>query len=198
MTKKQFGIIFTLMALIVCVGVLSAKLNTNGVVDPTDLGAFLAGEGEATEKADAKAQEKAEKAAEKEKEKAEKAAEKEDKETLGTQDYFYGQRIEKEELNGVTTDGLKAVIADVNTAQDKKDLATVELQEKIMLKDKEGRIEVNVKNKGFEDVLCFIEGNKVRVVLKVEDELTEEQAASIQEIVEDVSSLSEVIIESKK
>lgn len=202
MTKKQFGIIFTLMALIVCVGVLSAKLNTNGVVDPTDLGAFLAGEGEATEKADAKAQEKAEKAAEKEKEKADKAAEKEkekeDKETLGTQDYFFAQRIEKEELNGVTTDGLKAVIADVNTAQDKKDLATVELQEKIMLKDKEGRIEVNVKNKGFEDVLCFIEGNKVRVVLKVEDELTEEQAASIQEIVEDVSSISEVIIESKK
>lgn len=129
---------------------------------------------------------------------AEKAAKKEDKETLGTQDYFFGQRITKEELNETTTDGLKAVIADVNTAQDKKDLATVQLQEKIMLKDKEGRIEVNVKNKGFEDVLCFIEGNKVRVVLKVEDELTEEQVASIQEIVEDVSSISEVIIEPKK
>ena len=37
MTKKQFGIIFTLMALIVCVGVLSMKLNKNGLNDPTRL-----------------------------------------------------------------------------------------------------------------------------------------------------------------
>ena len=41
MTKKQFGIIFTLMALIVCVGVLSMKLNESGLTDPTDLGAML-------------------------------------------------------------------------------------------------------------------------------------------------------------
>ena len=40
MTKKQFGIIFTLMALIVCVGVLSMKLNESGLTDPTDLGAI--------------------------------------------------------------------------------------------------------------------------------------------------------------
>ena len=41
MTKKQFGIIFTIMALIVCVGVLSMKLNENGLNDPTSLEAVL-------------------------------------------------------------------------------------------------------------------------------------------------------------
>ena len=41
MTKKQFGIIFTLMALIVCVGVLSMKLNKNVLNDPTILEAVL-------------------------------------------------------------------------------------------------------------------------------------------------------------
>ena len=33
MTRKQMGIILTLMALIVCVGVLSMKLNENGLLD---------------------------------------------------------------------------------------------------------------------------------------------------------------------
>lgn len=198
MTKKQFAIIFTLMALIVCVGVISSKLNSKGVVDPTDLGAFLSGEGEEIQSADAKAQEKADKEAKKAQEKADKEAKKKATETLNSQDYFYEERIAKEELNATTTDGLQAVIADVNASQDKKDLASVELQEKIMKKDKEGRVESNVKTKGYEDVLCFIEGNIVRVVVKVEDTLTEEQTAAIQEIVEDVSSISEIVIEPKK
>lgn len=66
-----------------------------------------------------------------------------------------------------------------------------------MVIDKESRIEVNVKNQGFEDVLCSIEGNKVRVVVKA-DEVTEADSASIQEIAENVSGISDVIIESKK
>ena len=41
MTKRQFAIIFTLMALIVCVGVLASKLNKDGFNDPGDLGAVL-------------------------------------------------------------------------------------------------------------------------------------------------------------
>lgn len=195
MTKKQFGIIFTLMALIVCVGVLASKLNTNGLTDPSDLGAFLPGEEELTEKTDAKAQEKADKAAKKEQEKE---AKKKDTETLATQEYLYSQRITKDNETATTMEDLNALIADANTSQENKDIATLQLQEKIMIKDKEGRMELNVKNKGYEDVLCFIEGNKVRVVLKVEDTLTEEQTSAIQEIVEDVSNISEVIIEPKK
>jgi len=41
MTKKQCGIIFTLLALIICVGVLAAKLNNGGLNDPTDLSQVL-------------------------------------------------------------------------------------------------------------------------------------------------------------
>lgn len=66
-----------------------------------------------------------------------------------------------------------------------------------MLIDQEGRIEVNVKNQGFEDVLCSIEGNKVRVVVKAE-EITDADSSAIQEIAENVSGISDVIIESKK
>lgn len=170
MTKKQFGIIFTLMALIVCVGVIAARLNKTGLNDPTDFSQVLSQQG---------------------------ADEENDKETLGSQDYFYSLRSEKEQKDATTMQQLNELIADEQTSQEQKDLATNELLEKTMLVDQEGRIEVNVKNEGFEDVLCSIEKNTVRVVVKA-DELTESDTASIQEIAENISGISDIIIEPKK
>ena len=175
MTKKQFGIIFTLMALIVCVGVIAAKLNKTGLNDPTDFSQVIS---QGTEE-------------NKDNEK------KDDKETLGTQDYFYSLRSERDQKDAATVQQLTSLKNDVNTSQEQKDLADNELREKTMVIDKESRIEVNVKNQGFEDVLCSIEGNNVRVVVKA-DEVTEADSASIQEIAENVSGISDVIIESKK
>ena len=143
MTKKQFGIIFTLMALIVCVGVIAAKLNKTGLNDPTDFSQVIS---QGTEE-------------NKDNEK------KDDKETLGTQDYFYSLRSERDQKDAATIQQLTSLKNDVNTSQEQKDLANNELREKTMVIDKESRIEVNVKNQGFEDVLCSIEGNKVRVVV---------------------------------
>ena len=172
MTKKQFGIIFTLMALIVCVGVIAARLNKTGLNDPTDFSQVLSQQG--TDEENDK-----------------------DKETLGSQDYFYSLRSEKEQKDATTMQQLNELIADEQTSQEQKDLATNELLEKTMLVDQEGRIEVNVKNEGFEDVLCSIEKNTVRVVVKA-DELTESDTASIQEIAENISGISDIIIEPKK
>ena len=75
MTKKQFGIIFTLMALIVCVGVLSMKLNKNGLNDPTSLEAVL--EQNSTNKSS--------------------ESETSTDETLSTTEYFYSMRLTKEQ-----------------------------------------------------------------------------------------------------
>ena len=175
MTKKQFGIIFTLMVLIVCVVVIAAKLNKTGLNDPTDFSQVIS---QGTE--ENKDHEK-----------------KDDKETLGTQDYFYSLRSERDQKDASSIQQLTSLKNDVNTSQEQKDLADNELREKTMVIDKESRIEVNVKNQGFEDVLCSIEGNKVRVVVKA-DEVTEADSASIQEIAENVSGISDVIIESKK
>ncbi|MGG7143651.1 SpoIIIAH-like family protein [Clostridium nigeriense] len=174
MTKKQFGIIFTLMALIVCVGVIAARLNKTGLNDPTDFSQVISQQGTDEEQNSD-----------------------DDKETLGSQDYFYTLRSEKEQQDATTMQQLNELIADEQTSQEQKDLATNELRVKTMLVDQEGRIEVNVKNKGFEDVLCSIEGNNVRVVVKT-DELTDVDTSSIQEIVENISGISDVIIEPKK
>lgn len=167
MSKKQFGIIFTLMALIAFVGVLASKLNASGLNDPTDLGQLI------TQRTD------------------------EEKETLGTQDFFYNIRIEKQQKDAKTIEDLNTIIKDANTAEEQKNLANNELIEKTMLINQEGQIEVSVKNKGFEDVLCSIENDKVRIVLTA-DELTEADTSAIQEIAENISGVSDVIIEPKK
>ncbi|WP_300384392.1 SpoIIIAH-like family protein [Clostridium sp.] len=167
MSKKQFGIIFTLMALIAFVGVLASKLNSSGLNDPTDLGQLF------TQGAE------------------------DERETLGTQDFFYNIRSEKVQKNATTMEQLNKIISDTNTSQEEKALANNELIEKTMLIDQEGRIEINVKNKGFEDVLCSIEDNKVRIVLTA-NELTEADSSTIQEIAENVAGISDVIIEPKK
>lgn len=167
MSKKQFGIIFTLMALIAFVGVLAARLNSTGLNDPTDLGQLFTQEtGDETE-------------------------------TLGTQDFFYNIRSDKEKKDSITMEQLNTIISDANTSEAEKALANNELIEKTMLIDQEGRIEVGIKNKGFEDVLCSIENDKVRIVLTA-DELTEADNSSIQEIAENISGISDVIIEPKK
>lgn len=67
-----------------------------------------------------------------------------------------------------------------------------------MVKDNEGRIELDVKNKGFEDVLCMLEDDKATVIVKSSTGIEESDSVAIQEIVQDVSNIKDVIIEVQK
>lgn len=175
MTKKQFGIILTLMALIVCVGVLSMKLNEDGLTDPTDFGSVLAQNDD-----DKKTGDNAE------------------KETLSTQDYFYNMRVEKEQQDAKYTQEMKNITEDATTSQEQKDIANNALIEKTQLKDQESRVEADIKNRGFDDALCMIDSNKVRIYVKVDEDLTSESSAIIQQVTEDITALSDITITAKK
>ena len=175
MTKKQFGIIFTLMALIVCVGVLSMKLNENGYNDPTSLEAVLKQNTDNT-KTDAATEE-----------------------TLSTTEYFYSMRLTKEQQDEKYVDDMKAITEDANASQESKDIANNALVEKTKMKDQESRVESEIRNKGYEDALCMINDNKtVKVYVKVDDVLSEEKSAAIKKIVEDITTLTDVDITSMK
>ena len=175
MTKKQFGIIFTLMALIVCVGVLSMKLNENGYNDPTSLEAVLKQNTDNT-KTDAATEE-----------------------TLSTTEYFYSMRLTKEQQDEKYVDDMKAITEDANASQESKDIANNALVEKTKMKDQESRVESEIRNKGYEDALCMINDNKnVKVYVKVDDVLSEENSAAIKKIVEDITTLTDVDITSMK
>ncbi|WP_294376303.1 SpoIIIAH-like family protein [uncultured Clostridium sp.] len=179
MTKKQCGIIFTLLALILCTGVLAAKLNNGGLNDPADLSQVLSSE--TITKDDQNINEECK-----------------DTQTLSSQNYFYEARSEREQKDSATIQSLNAIIDDANTSKEQKDEASKELTKKTMAKDNEGRIELNIKNKGFEDALCMLQDNKATVVVKSSTGIEESDSVAIQEIVQDVSNIKDVIIEVQK
>ncbi|MBS6184398.1 MAG: SpoIIIAH-like family protein [Clostridium celatum] len=175
MTKKQFGIIFTLMALIVCVGVLSMKLNENGYNDPTSLEDVLS-QNTDNAKADAATEE-----------------------TLSTTEYFYSMRSTKEQQDEKYVNDMKAITEDANASQESKDVANNALVQKAKMQDQESRVESEIRNKGYEDAICMINDNQtVKVYVKVEDVLSEENSAVIKKVVEDITTLTDVDITSMK
>lgn len=175
MTKKQFGIIFTLMALIVCVGVLSMKLNENGYNDPTGLEAVLKQNTDNT-KSDAVAEE-----------------------TLSTTEYFYSMRSTKEQQDEKYVNDMKSITEDANASQESKDIANNALVQKAKMQDQESRVESEIRNKGYEDAICMINDNQsVKVYVKVDDVLSKENSAVIKKVVEDVTTLTDVDITSMK
>ena len=187
MTKKQFGIIFTLLALILCVGVLAAKLNNGGLNDPGDLVTLMPEDlstnidGTTPDTSFINTDNN-----------------KKESETLSQKDYFYDSRSLKDQQDSATIQTLKDIIADSNTSQEKKDEATKELTQKTLTKDNESRIEVSIKNKGYEDALCTLASNKATVIVKSPAGMEEKDSIAIQEIVQDISNIKDVIIEVQK
>lgn len=176
MTRKQFGIIFTLMALIVCVGVLSMKLNEGGLNDPTSLEAVLKQNTDNSSDLDSVTQE-----------------------TVSTTEYFYTMRLNKEQQDEKYVSDMKAVTEDTNASQEAKEAAEAAMLEKTKMKDQEGRVEAEIRNKGYEDAICMInETGVVTVYVKAGEEFTEENSAVIKKVVEDITTLSDVGVTSMK
>ena len=106
MTKKQCGIIFTLLALILCVGMLAAKLNNGGLNDPTDLSQVLS-----TENSNQDSNQNLTDS---------------DKEAMNQQNSFYDSRSSREQQDSAPIQTLNSIISDKNTSKDQKDEATKE------------------------------------------------------------------------
>lgn len=176
MTKKQAGIIFTLLALIICTALLAGKLNNGGLNDPTDISAVLSEDSKIDE------------------EKLD-----DETETISTQDFFYIAKSEREQKDAAVVQNLNELIDNDNTVEERKVDATKELQKLILKQDKQKTVELNIKNKGYEDVLCEIsdDQSKASIIIKA-DALDEKAGAAIQEIVQNASNIKEVSIELKK
>ncbi len=176
MTKKQMGIIVTLLALIVCTALLAGKLNKQGLNDPTDLSTLLTEDN--LDKEDNEGG---------------------DTETISTQDFFYSSRSEREQNEATTVQNLNELINNANTSKERKEEATLELQKLIVRQDKQKSVELNIKNGGYEDAICEIadDNSFVNVILKASS-LDESQGANIQEIIQKASNIKEVKIELKK
>ncbi len=171
MNKKQAGVILALLALIVCAGVLAAKVNSS----MKDLGTISMTTGDdvtISNNKDAKENE------------------------IGY-DFFYEAKSIRDKKSSETLEHLAEVIDNENISQLDRDTAAKQKIALVMDQENETKIELALKGKGFEEILCLIENDKARVFVKGQ-ELSENQRKQIQEVVMSVAKIKNVEIELRK
>ena len=196
MTKKQMGIIFTLLALIVCTALLAGKLNKEGLNSPQNISDVLSEE-DNNVNSDTNSTKNS-----KEKTTSAKNKEAKSKENLGktkatsTQDFFYEAINSRDSKDAETLEELNKQINSTNIDANTKQEISNKIKELTLRKDKQKTVELNLKNRGYEYSICQIseDGSKADVTLKAE-KINDTESALIQEIVEDAANISNVTIE---
>ena len=201
MTKKQMGIMFTLLALIVCTALLAGKLNKEGLNSPTNISEVLSEEDNnvnsdtnSTKNSKDKATSAKTKDTKNTKETAKKTAQK--TKATNTQDFFYDAINSRDTKDAETLEELNNQIKSTNIDANTKKEISNKIKELTLRQDKQKTVELNLKNKGYEYSICQIseDGSKADVTLKAEN-IDDTESALIQEIVEDAASISNVTIE---
>ncbi|AKN34026.1 stage III sporulation protein AH [Clostridium carboxidivorans P7] len=168
MNKKQAVIIVALLALIVCAGVLATKLNNPLYVNGGD---NSSGKSTVSLNNNSSKDNKSE--------------------------FFEEAKITRDNKNAQTLQTLKTFIDDKNVSKDKKEDASKKYTDLAMNTNYESKIETTLKSKGYEDVLCSIEGNKARLVVKAKDKLTDKDTRDMKNVVMGIAKIQEVEIETK-
>ena len=169
MNKKQAGVILALLALNICAGVLAAKVNSS----MQDLGTIS-------------------------------IVDEDNNATVNNQkgevgyDFFYEAKTTRDKKSAETLEHLAEIIDNENVSQLDRDTAAKQKIALVMDQENETKIELALKGKGFEDILCLIENDKARIFVKNAEELTENQVKQIQEVVVSVAKIKNIEIELKK
>lgn len=174
--KKQAAIIVTLLVLIVCAGVLATKLNNPLYVDG---GNSTSGESTVSFNND-------------------KSSSKNDNKDSSKNQYFDETKLTRDQKNAQTLQTLKTLIDDQNVAKDNRDEAAKKYTQLAMNTNYESKIETTLKSKGYSDVICSIEDNKARIIIKAKDKLTDKQTRDIKNVVVGISKVQDVEIETKQ
>ncbi len=169
MNKKQAGIILALLALIVIAGVAATKVNgPMGDVADSDWNF------------------------------GKPAASLDGNKSSNDESFFDDQRTQKVTKDSESIEALKTIMNNQNIPSEERANAAKKQETLITKSNNESRIETTLKAKGFEDVLCIIEENKVRVIVKCKEDLTAKQRQQIQEVATSITKISMVEIEQKK
>ncbi|GAA0689439.1 MULTISPECIES: SpoIIIAH-like family protein [Clostridium] len=114
------------------------------------------------------------------------------------ENYFDEQRTQKITKDSESVEALKTIMNNEKVPSEERASAAKKQEVLITKSNNENRIETTLKTKGFKDVLCIIEEDKVRVIVKSSEELTAQQRQQIQEVATSISKLPMVEIEQKK
>ncbi|AYD40594.1 SpoIIIAH-like family protein [Clostridium fermenticellae] len=177
MNKKQGAIIVTLLVLIVCAGVMATKLNNPLYVNGGDSTSGKSTVSFNNDKDESKS---------------------DTNKDTGENQYFDESKLTRDQKNAQTLQTLKTLIDDQNVTKSNRDEAAEKYTQLAMNTNYESKIETTLKSKGYEDVICSVEDNKARVVVKSKNKLTDKQTRDIKNVVVGISKVQDVEIETKQ
>lgn len=97
-------------------------------------------------------------------------------------EYFTSSKLERDNMYSQMLENYQKMLNNSNIAEDQKSIASQEIKNINNTKNSIMICENLIKTKGFKDVVIFVNGESVNIVVKSE-KLTEEQVAQIQNIV---------------
>ena len=170
MNRKQGVIIVVLLALISCAGVLAVRLNNNlDYVAENDIK-----NGKTT------------------------ISFNDSNKKNNTSNYFEESQMMRDNHNAKALQDLKGIMDDEHTSKEQRAEISKKYSDLALADTKQHQIESVLKSKGYENVLCYIQDNKVTVVVKSSKKLTETQTKQIQDVVMDITKIKDVDIQLKK
>lgn len=100
-----------------------------------------------------------------------------------TTNFFAESRMGRDNQRSVMKEEYEKIISDKQANKEAKAAASANLMKLLDWGNKENTIETLVKERGFEDAICFIDDNGVELCVKTNDPLTEEQANQLKDII---------------
>lgn len=174
MNKKQGVIIVVLLALIVSMGILATKLNS-------DLD-YVAGNDISSGKSTVSTTN----------------SNNSNTNTKSSSNYFKEQQIIRDNKQAQSLQTLKSLIDDEHTSKEDRSTLSKEYADLALVGPKQSQIESVLQGKGYNEVLCYVKENKVTVIIKTPKKLTDAQKKQIQDVVMDVTQIRDVEIQPKE
>jgi stage III sporulation protein AH len=118
--------------------------------------------------------------------------------TQSKSQFFEETKLTRDQKNAETLQTLKSLIDDANASKENRADAEKKYTELAMNTNYEMKIENILKSKGYEDVICSIENDKARIIVKGKDKLADKDTRVIKDVVMSVSHIQDVEIEVKQ
>ena len=105
---------------------------------------------------------------------------------------FLETKLERDQSTAKTLFSLKALIDDKNISKECKVTAALKYLKIVTAANYESEIELLLQNEGYDDVVSFITDDRVRIILKEDKKLSNNQLEKIKNIVMNVAKISDI------
>lgn len=112
--------------------------------------------------------------------------------------FFLDAKLTRNQITSRTLQNLKNILEDKNISEETKQQTAAKYLEIATDANNEVRIEELLKFKGFNNVICFIETAKAKIIVDSKVKLTDQKRKLIKEIVSYVSGIKDIDIETKE